>query len=356
MISPLITNKKNMTVYAIVMLIILLLHFAILYFFFGFEVVTALADAGVYSAMIFLLGIGLWYIVKYLAPGERKIIQVWIDHFIAGVLLVTIWLFGSFYLLSSIFKLNPEYLEFLSLSLPWRFIYLLLVYAILVMVYYLINYYNRFHEKEMQEAELKQAVQQSELNMLKSQINPHFLFNSLNSIHSLIMYDPDKAGEMLTELSDFLRYTVRTNHNERVSLKDEMENIDKYLAIEKIRFGERLIVQHKVEAKCLGRKIPNMILQPVYENAIKHGVNESTETVTIQTKCNVVGGILRISISNNFTPGNISKKGAGVGLENIRKRLRLHYKMSDLLQVENHSGVFTVHISIPENNIHESQA
>lgn len=357
MINPLITNKKNMTVYAIVMLLILVLHFSILYFFFGFEAAIAFADAAIYSAMIFLLGIGIWYIVKYIAPGEKKIIQIWVDHLIAGTMLVVIWLFGGFYLLSSIFSANTGYIDFLSISLPWRFIYLLMVYAILVMVYYLINYYNQFHEKVMQEAELKQAIQQSELNMLKSQINPHFLFNSLNSIHSLIMYDPEKAGEMLTELSDFLRYTVRTNHNDQVSLKDEMENIEKYLAIEKIRFGERLIVQHDVETKCLSRKIPNMILQPVYENAIKHGVNESTETVTINTKCSVIGGMLRISITNNYTPGNISKKGAGAGLDNIRKRLKLHYRMNDLLQTEDRSNVFKVIISIPdvvnENNKHD---
>jgi two-component system, LytTR family, sensor kinase len=355
MISPLITNKRNMTVYALAILIILALHFSILFFFLNFGMLVALADAAVYAVMIFLLGIGIWYIVKYLTASERQIYFILLDHIIAGAILVAIWHFGGFFLLAYLFRFNIEYLDFLNLSLPWRFVYLLMIYAILVMVYYLINYYNRFHEKVIQEAELKQVVQQSELNVLKSQINPHFLFNSLNSIHSLIMYDPEKAGEMLMELSDFLRYTVRKNTDELVSLKDEMENIEKYLDIEKIRFGSRLIVKHDFDQACFSRKIPNMILQPVYENAIKHGVNESVEAVTITTKCSINGDLLEISVSNNFTPGNISKKGKGVGLENIRKRLTLHYKMSNLLRIVKQPGNFTVHISIPDNSTSTKQ-
>jgi len=91
-----------------------------------------------------------------------------------------------------------------------------------------------------------------------------------------------------------------------------------------------------------------MILQPIYENAIKHGVNESTDTVTISTQCTEYRGDLRISIGNNYSPGNISKRGQGLGLENIKKRLKLHFKRSDLLEIEKSSFYFTVHITIPK--------
>lgn len=343
-------------IYVMSMGFIFLAHFIILYFFFNFPIEISLVDSGIYCAMIFLLGIGIWYIVQYLTISEQKYHLILADHLVTGGILVLIWLFSGFYVLSWIFTENDEYITFLNQSMPWRFVYLIMVYALLVMVYYLINYYSQFHEKVVQEVELKQAIQQSELNMLKSQINPHFLFNSLNSIHSLIMTDPDKAGEMLMGLSDFLRYTVRNNHNEKVSLKKEMNNIEKYLDIEKIRFGSRLIIEEEINEACLERQIPNMILQPIYENAIKHGVNESTDTVTITTKCTNVCGNLRISIGNNYSPGNISRRGKGLGLENIIKRLKLHYKRSDLLEIEKSSFYFTVHITIPnvESIKHES--
>jgi sensor histidine kinase YesM len=326
---------------------ILMAHFVILYFFFNFSLYISVADAGIFTSMIFLLGIGIWYIVQYLTISEQKYHLILADHLVTGGILVLIWLFGGFYILSWIFADNMEYANFLNKSLPWRFVYLIMVYALLVMIYYLINYYRQFHEKLIQEAHLKQAIQQSELNMLKSQINPHFLFNSLNSIHSLIMADPDKAGDMLLGLSDFLRYTVRKNQTEQVSLKDELENIEKYLDIEKIRFGERLVIEEDISEACLQRNIPNMILQPIYENAVKHGVNESTDTVTISTRCTNVNGDLKISIGNNYSPGNISKKGKDLGLDNIRKRLNLHYHRSDLLEIEKSSFYFTVHITIP---------
>ncbi|MCF8364970.1 MAG: histidine kinase [Bacteroidales bacterium] len=348
MLNPIVSNKKHFLIYVLSMGFILLAHFIILYFSFNFSLEIAISDAAIYTTMIFLLGIGIWYIVKYLAISEQKYHLILADHLITGGILVLIWLFSGYYSLSLIFKDETRYLNFLDDSLPWRFVYLIMVYALLVMIYYLINYYRQYHEKVLQESELKQTIQQSELNMLKSQINPHFLFNSLNSIHSLILADSEKASEMLMELSEFLRYTVRKDHNEQVSLKSELENIEKYLDIEKIRFGNRLVVEEEIDEACLNCKIPNMILQPIYENAIKHGVNESTDTVTISTKCSPVNGDLKISIGNNYSPGNLSKRGEGLGLENIKKRLKLHFKRSDLLEIEKSSFYFTVHIIIPK--------
>ena len=131
------------------------------------------------------------------------------------------------------------------------------------------------------------------------------------------------------------------------ALKDELDNIRKYLDIEKIRFGDRLIVEEIVEGASLERKIPNLILQPIYENAIKHGVNESTDTVTITTDCSIENDELIIIISNNYSAGNLSKKGKGIGIDNIRKRLLLHYKRTDLIEIEKSSYHFKVTLKIP---------
>ncbi len=334
---------------------ILTVHFVILNIFFDFSWLISLTDAGIYTLMIAVFGIGIWYIVRYLSISEQKYHLILADHLVTGGIVVLLWLFSGYYALSYLFNQQSNYSQFLNESLPWRFVYLIMIYAILVMIYYLINYYKQLHEKQLQEVELKQTIQQSELNMLKSQINPHFLFNSLNSIHSLIMADPEKASDMLMELSEFLRYTVRKNQDEQVSLKDEMENIEKYLDIEKIRFGPRLVVDEDINEACLKIKIPNLILQPIYENAIKHGVNESTDAVTITTKCEPVEGMLKITIGNNYAPGSVARKGKGVGLDNIRKRLKLHYKRADLMEIEKSSFYFTVTIKIPAEETIKSE-
>lgn len=347
MLNPIITQARHLIIYCLAFTFILLLHFAILYFFIGYSVVVSLIDAVVYTLLMFLLGIGAWYIVQYLTLSEQKYHLVIADHLVAGGVVVLLWLFGGYFVLSQLFQSDSDYIDFLNLTLPLRFIYGIMMYSLIVMIYYLISYYRDYHEKLMEEAKLKQTIQESELNLLKSQINPHFLFNSLNSINALMINDTEKAREMILELSDFLRYTVRSNENEQISLREEFENIDRYLDIEKIRFGRRLLIEKKLEDQCLVMKIPNMILQPLYENAVKHGVNESTDEVVISTSCLLEGDKLRISISNNFTPGSISKKGKGIGIANVQKRLMLHFKRTDLVAIEKTGNFFTIHLTIP---------
>lgn len=347
MLNPIITQRRHFLIYAAAFAIILMMHYIILRVFLGMPVDVSIADALVYTLLMFLLGIGAWYIVRHLTLSEQKYHLVLADHLVAGGVVVLLWLLGGSFLLKTIFQQKQSYLEFLNLTLPWRFVYGIMMYALIVVIYYLIIYYRDYHEKVMQEAELKQAFKESELNLLKSQINPHFLFNSLNSINALIIADTEKAGEMIVELSEFLRHTVRVNENEYVTLREELENIDRYLSIEKIRFGDRLVIEKDVNEACLDRTIPNMILQPLYENAVKHGVNESTEEVTISTVCKSEANYTSISISNNYTPGNISRKGKGIGLDNVKKRLTLHFKQYDLMHIERSGNIFTVTLNIP---------
>lgn len=347
MLNPIITQSRHFIIYFFSFLIIFLLHFIILGFFFGFSFIIALTDAALYSLLMFLLGIGSWYIVQHLTLSEQKYHLAIADHLVAGGVIVLLWLFGGFFILSHLFQANSAYISFLNATLPWRFVYGIMMYAVIVMVYYLISYYRDYHDKLMQEARLKQVIQESELNLLKSQINPHFLFNSLNSINALMISDVDKAREMIVELSEFLRYTVRTNENEQISLREELQNIDRYIDIEKIRFGDRLAVEKEIDESCFDLRIPNMILQPLYENAIKHGVNESTDQVIISTSCRLETDQMVISISNNFTPGSISRKGRGIGLSNVQKRLMLHFRRSDLVDIIKTGNTFTVNLTIP---------
>ncbi|OPZ96901.1 MAG: Sensor histidine kinase YpdA [Bacteroidetes bacterium ADurb.Bin408] len=187
----------------------------------------------------------------------------------------------------------------------------------------------------------------AELNFLKSQINPHFLFNSLNSISALTLSEPEKAREMIIKLSDFLRHVVSQPENKPVPLSYEIENIKRYLEIEKVRFGSKLEFVFDILADCADRLISVLLLQTLYENAVKHGVYESVEPITINTTVTLVNDFVEFKISNNFEPFVAGKKGAGIGISNIRERLRLLFNNTDLLAISKKDNIFEVLLKIP---------
>jgi len=183
---------------------------------------------------------------------------------------------------------------------------------------------------------------------LKSQINPHFLFNSLNSVSSLTLVRPEQSRDMLVKLSTFLRYSLDQDLKELNMLSNEMKNSQLYLEIEKVRFGERLRLDFDIDVSCKDMKIPNLILQPIYENAIKHGVNESLEPVVIKTKAELKNNNLSIEISNNFDKDAITSKGHGIGLRNITERMNLIYGRTDLLSIVKTESDFIVKLEFPQ--------
>jgi two-component system, LytTR family, sensor kinase len=209
-------------------------------------------------------------------------------------------------------------------------------------------YYEDLQQKMQVESELNNLVREAELNVLKSQINPHFLFNSLNSISSLTMTNPEKAQEMVIKLSDFLRYSLSHDRKETTTLRRELENTERYLDIEKVRFGHRLKYQLNINKDCLDASIPNMILQPLFENAIKHGVHNSTEEVLIELRCEPDENFYILRLINDFDPEATRPKGEGIGLKNIRQRMQLLYKRDDLLQINMGKIEFEAVLKIPK--------
>ena len=222
------------------------------------------------------------------------------------------------------------------------------MYAVITLTYYLIILIENISRKNMKEAKLENMLKETELMMLRSQINPHFLFNSLNSISSLTISDATKAREMVIKLSEFMRYALSKKEDRTVTLETELKNLRLYLEIEKVRFGERLLLEEKFAKECLAVRIPNMILQPLYENAIKHGVYESTEAVSIKLEAKRVNGAIEISIINDFDPDSIPAGGTGTGLNNVRRRLELYYGHRASLQTQKGNNKFTAKLHIPE--------
>ena len=191
-------------------------------------------------------------------------------------------------------------------------------------------------------------LKEAELKTLRSQIRPHFLFNSLNSISALTMSDAAKAQEMVIKLSEFMRYSITQLDEQLIELKDELYHVRLYLDIEKVRFDNKLIIEYDIDEKCYSYKVPALILQPLVENSIKYGVYESTKECKIEISSSCQGKELVLRVKNYFDPDIIQRKGTGTGLQNIRKRLNTLYGRSDLISIEKLEDTFIVELKIPD--------
>lgn len=345
--NPFVKNRKYLIFYMTVWVILMLIQTAILNYYQGLQLTSSINDALIFNGLLALIGLSLWNVLRFNLKDQKNTFDLIVNHALVAIITITIWLAAGYFLLKALESENTDYLNFLEYSLPWRAVIGSFFYLIFVLIYYMMLYYEDLQQKLHVEAELNSLVREAELSALKSQINPHFLFNSLNSISSLTMSSPEKAQDMVIKLSDFLRYSLSHDRNETTTFKKELENIERYLDIEKVRFGHRLKYQKVVPEACLQATIPNMILQPLFENAIKHGVYQSTEEVLVELRCEPCSDFLELHILNDFDPESIKPKGEGIGLKNIRKRLQLIYQRTDLLEIRRGKIEFEVILRIP---------
>lgn len=334
--------------YAIIWLIIMLVHGWVLYYFLEFPISISLSDSIIYNLIFGMIVPGLWFIVIF-GGLNKDGVSLTAMHLGTAMLTIVLWMSIATPILRLLFRENQLYMDFLKNASIWRVIIGALFYSISVLIFYLIKYYQDMQKRMNRELELSNLLKDSELRMLKSQINPHFIFNSLNSINALTSSMPEQAQEMVIKLSEFLRFSLGKDNVELNTLSQEIKNVLLYLDIERVRFGDRLQVENKVEQECQDRLVPNLILQPLIENAIKFGVYDSLEPVTITISCKVMEADMYLSVSNNYDGQSVTGKGQGIGLDNVRKRLQLIYGKSDLLQVNKSTDHFQVTLKIPLN-------
>lgn len=211
--------------------------------------------------------------------------------------------------------------------------------------------WSRSGEKEdasKRQAEINEKMRDAELHKLQHQLQPHFLFNSLNSINALIQIEPDQARNMVQKLSDFLRFTLKRADEQWVSLEHEMEYLGLYLDIEKIRFKHRLDLSIEIHHDAEPHLIPTLILQPIVENAIKFGLYGTTGKVQISLQAACINNQLQVTVTNPFDTDMLpSSGGTGFGLKSVRRRLQLLYNRNDLLQTSHNENIYTTRLVIP---------
>ena len=344
---PVLADKVRLIVWWLVWLFIVLGQSLLFYYAYGrftyINIVDSLLSLIIYSG----IAISLWYPFSFFNTGETSPATLISNLILSGAISITIWVLITKYIVLLLLPEQNDYPAYWEATFPYRIGTGVFIYGLIVLSYFLFVSLSNLSEKNAKEARLETIVKETELKMLRSQINPHFLFNSLNSISSLTITDPEKAREMVVKLSEFMRYALSRKDEQPVSLQDELENLRLYLDIEMVRFGDKLTTEEIIDAHCLDFKIPVMLLQPLYENAVKHGVYESTESVRIKTEAKFIDGYFEIIISNNYYPAPAQKRGTGTGLLNVTRRLELFYGNKASIKTSKENGIYTVTLYIP---------
>ncbi len=229
----------------------------------------------------------------------------------------------------------------------------LVLYAMVLGGHYLVMEVERSREAKAREWQARLAAQQAELRMLRSQIDPHFLFNSLNSISALTSIDAARARAMTLQLADFFRLSLRMEADKKVALTQELALIDHFLGVEQVRFGARLQVVQQIEERAGQALILPMLIQPLVENAVKHGIAHLPQGGTIVINARLEGGQLIIRLENPVDPDsappptNRAGHTGGIGLANVRSRLQLAYEHRATLDWQRSEQRFLVQLSLP---------
>lgn len=328
-------------------LVITIAYVQVLYFAEKINWAITITDGLVFNFLLAGFGLSYWYSARYISFESHSIAKIIISHAIGGIISAVIWLLAGYVIADYLIDSSLNYTDFFFNNIGWRLLVGILIYFLIIAFYNLIIYYTNFHEKTLRENELKNLVTQAELRSLKFQINPHFIFNSLNSMSALTTIDPTKARGMILKLAEFLRYTLVNNDRQKNKLSEELANIKLYLEIEKIRFEDKFDFVEDVSPESKDKHVPNMILQPLFENAIKHAVYESLEKVTLKFKSFIQNDFLNIVLENNFDSSFTNKNGSGIGLKNINDRLKLIYGLNNLMNVEKTEDIFKVNLYIP---------
>ena len=223
-----------------------------------------------------------------------------------------------------------------------------LFYCIQFSFFHAFEYYYQFQKQREVEFQLRQVSLQNELSALKAQLNPHFLYNVFNTISASVPPEQERTREMIAELADLFRYQLKASRTELVLLRDEIEFVEKYLDLEKARFGERLVVKMDIEQSILDEKIPSMILQPIVENCLKHGLASKIEGGEVSISIKKTGNVLKFDIRDTGVGAkdkSVLLSGEGIGLRNTQLRLEKLYN-STLIFSDNQPAGLVVSFEI----------
>ncbi len=317
----------------------------------AFSLTEAAAVACPLTLVYAFLGLSAWYPCRSLPlPLPRAKIPLLIaTHGVAALLTSAVWVFlgGAIVRLLGLLPFFTDLPARYAPQVPALFAAGVLLYLLSVALHYVLLSFEAAREAEKREAELRILAREAELKALKSQIQPHFLFNSLNSISALVGTDPARARAMCVCLADFLRKSLAVGERKSIRVGEELSLAKSYLDVERVRFGKRLAVEEEIEPdgeECL---VPPLVLQPLIENAVVHGISTLVEGGIVRLEARRAGHRLRIVIENPFDPDVPARPRGGLGLRIVRERLAALYGSEAIFAAKRLAGRYLAVISIP---------
>lgn len=295
------------------------------------------------------LCLSAWYPCRATPLGKVTFIRLLLTHLTAAIFFSFVWTRASGAFVSTILS-REELADLTRQFLPQVnaiFTVGVLLYLLSVAFHYVLIAMEDSRRAEAQASEARILARDAELKALKAQINPHFLFNSLNSISALTSIDPARARDMCVLLGEFLRMTLGLGEKTVVHFSEELDLLQKYLTIEKIRFGERLKTMEAIQEESRACLLPPLLLQPLMENAIRHGIANLPEGGEVRLTAERQNGRLEILVENSWDPDAPPRRSSGLGLRNVKQRLEARYGKEALLRVMAEGDLFQVSLSIP---------
>jgi sensor histidine kinase YesM len=295
------------------------------------------------------MNLSAWFVARTFPLGKKNIRQILAVLLASMIVISMLWTalcWGWLLILEQLFSV---------ILFPQKIISQLFIiggigsqlYLISLGVSYLMSTVEVSRNAERNAFEAQLLAQSAELKALRMQINPHFLFNSLNSINALISQGPEQAREMTTFLADFFRKSLQYGSKETITLGEEISLLNDYLAIEKIRFGRRIEIEQEIDPSALSVPVPPLILQPLMENAIKHGISGTVDGGIIRLEVKKKQNRVFITLENPFDREMPPKKGTGLGLQIIRKRLETIFGSDGDIQVYRDENIFRTVLFFP---------
>lgn len=339
---PILADRRRLALYLITWTLLALL-LAIIVMESGDIVLPVAVFLTLPPTMVYaFVCLAAWYPSRVTPLHRAGAVSVVLRHLIAAVVLSAVWLL--------LIRLWSEALPpgtkvdglFALFFVTGIFLYLLAV-----AFHYLLIALELSRAVERRSIELKVLAREAELKALKAQVDPHFLFNSLNSISALVGSNPSSARTLTTMLAEYLRKSLRAGGFETISLSEELELASSYLAIERIRFGPRLEVEQQVDEAVRSFRVPPLLLQPLVENAVTHGIGQLIYGGVVRIFAQRNGDHVVLGVENRCDPDRVPGKGEGIGLVNTRRRIETFYGSSAALKVVDEAERFRVELTLP---------
>jgi two-component system LytT family sensor kinase len=315
---------------------------------FDFSLRVSLADAININLLIAASWFALFSGLRFYQPNPSKAFYLVIWSLVLAVICETL----HSLLMEQLFPADEYYQSFLSGSHLIRGLIVWLMITLVAFLSWIWYYIKEQRDSEMREQDAARLSREAELTTLRQKLQPHFLFNSLNSISALAGSRPEQARKMIQQLSDFLRGTIKRDDQQLVTLEEELGHLELYLEIEKVRFGHRLKTSMIKSDQSASMKLPSLLLQPIVENAIKFGLYDTTGEITIELVAEKQDNYLVVTVTNPFDPSTSQpRQGTGFGLSGIQRRLYLLYARNDLLTTQQQDGdhaIFITQLRIPQ--------